>query len=162
MVDGFDERFALPSREDSDLYFTLIERHASVTFAPQAMVEHPGAPAPFGRSLSLQKKNYYEALLYKKHPNLYRRCAGLPIIKHFYLMALLFAAGLAAWVLRWPYFSALSLAAWGILTLSFMAWRLKNAPLTWNSCWDIFLTSMAVPFIAVYWHLLGYLKFWKV
>jgi len=45
-VGGFDERFTAAWREDSDLFFALIERGRRVTRADDALVVHPIRPAP--------------------------------------------------------------------------------------------------------------------
>ena len=40
--------------------------------APQAVVVHPVRPAAWGVSLGQQRKSMFNALLYQKHPQLYR------------------------------------------------------------------------------------------
>src|SRR5262249_36180503 len=72
-VGGCDERFAAAWREDSDLQFTLLARGARMTKAPDAVVVHPVRQAPWGVSLRQQRKVRFDALLYRKHPDLYRR-----------------------------------------------------------------------------------------
>ena len=72
-VEGFDERFAMAWREDADLWLTFIERGEPLVAAEDAIVVHPLRPAPWGVSLSQQRKSQYNALLYKKHPVLYRQ-----------------------------------------------------------------------------------------
>ncbi len=72
-VGGFDERFAVAWREDSDLHFALLERGGRIVAAPDAVVVHPVRPSPWGVSLRQQRKGQFDALLYKKHPALYRR-----------------------------------------------------------------------------------------
>src|SRR4051794_22427638 len=69
---GFDERFTAAWREDSDLQFALIERGARVAAAPAAVVVHPVRPARWGVSLRLQWKSQFDALLFRKHPQLFR------------------------------------------------------------------------------------------
>src|SRR5207249_4945767 len=78
-VGGFDERFTAPWREDSDLFFSLLERRARdhperrFVWARDAVVIHPVRPAPWGVSLGQQRKAMFNALLFKKHPRLYRQ-----------------------------------------------------------------------------------------
>ena len=69
---GFDERFTAAWREDSDLAFTVLERHECIVRAPRAIVVHPVRAARWGSSIGQQRKSMYNALLYKKHPALYR------------------------------------------------------------------------------------------
>jgi GT2 family glycosyltransferase len=70
-VDGFDERFLRAWREDSDLHFKLIEAYGEVPKASLAVVQHPVREAPFGISLKQQANMMFDALLFKKHPELY-------------------------------------------------------------------------------------------
>ena len=72
-VGGFDERFAMAWREDSDLWLTFMGRGEMLVSAEDAVVIHPLRAAPWGVSLSQQRKSQYNALLYKKHPELYRQ-----------------------------------------------------------------------------------------
>jgi glycosyltransferase involved in cell wall biosynthesis len=69
-VGGFDERFTAAWREDSDLFFALLESKARIVHVPEAVVVHPIRPAPWGISLRQQRKSLFNALLYKKHPAL--------------------------------------------------------------------------------------------
>ena len=69
---GFDERFSAAWREDSDLHFRLLHQGGRIVWAPAALVVHPW-PARWGVSLKQQRKSQFNALLYKKHPRLYRQ-----------------------------------------------------------------------------------------
>ncbi len=72
-VGGFDERFQAAWREDSDLHFALLRRGDRIVKAPAAVVVHPVRPAPWGVSLKQQRKSLFNALLFKKYPELYRQ-----------------------------------------------------------------------------------------
>jgi GT2 family glycosyltransferase len=48
---GFDERFRLAWREDSDLHFRLLQAGARIARANDALVVHPARAAPWGASL---------------------------------------------------------------------------------------------------------------
>src|SRR4051812_41746778 len=50
-VGGFDERFRLAWREDSDLHFSLLQAGARIVRAADAVVVHPVRPAGWGVSL---------------------------------------------------------------------------------------------------------------
>lgn len=156
---GFDEAFTLPWREDSDLQFRLIEAGVRFAHAPWAVVVHPVRPAPFGVSLSQQKKIMYDALLYKKHPRLYRaRIRALPRWDYYLVVASLLgailtgAAGLAGSAL-------LFLAAWLLLTLNFALQRLSGTRPTPRHILEVALTSAIIPPLAVFWRLVGALRF---
>ncbi|HEX5418395.1 MAG TPA: glycosyltransferase, partial [Gammaproteobacteria bacterium] len=55
-IGGFDERFEIAWREDSDLFFRLLEHGARVVHLTDAAVLHPIRRAPWGVSISQQKK----------------------------------------------------------------------------------------------------------
>jgi glycosyltransferase involved in cell wall biosynthesis len=63
-VGGFDPRFRVAWREDSDLFFGLLERALPLAYAPGALVVHPVRPARWGVSVGQQRKNLFNALLY--------------------------------------------------------------------------------------------------
>ena len=67
-IGGLDERFASGAREASDLCYTLRERHGRVAHSERAVVAYPSSP-PEPRRADLGAA----ALLYGKHPVLYRR-----------------------------------------------------------------------------------------
>ncbi len=73
IVGGFDERFPLAWREDTDLYFRLLKHEMNIVHEPQAVVVHPVRPARWGVSLMQQAKSQFDVLLYRKHPDLYRQ-----------------------------------------------------------------------------------------
>ena len=72
-VDGFDERFTFPFREDSDLYYRVEALGGVMVREPLARVVHPAPRGRFGVSARLQRYSTSNALLYKKHPERYRR-----------------------------------------------------------------------------------------
>jgi glycosyltransferase involved in cell wall biosynthesis len=158
-VDGFDERFPLPWREDTDLWFTLLESGANLIDAPDAVVVHPAREAPWGASLKEQRKSLYNALLYKKHPGLYCRFvqkspraayygAVIGASTAFFGLAtgrrLTFAAG-ALW--------------WAALTTRFIAKRLEGTSHSPEHVAEMLLTSALVPPLSLYWRLRGALRF---
>ncbi len=59
-------------REDSDLQFRLLREAGPVGRSADAVVVHPVRPERWGVSLRQQKNVFFDALLYKKHPQLYR------------------------------------------------------------------------------------------
>ena len=158
-IGGLDENFTAAWREDSDLYFTLLEGGYNVAAAPQAVVVHPVRPAPWGASLRQQRKILFDALLYKKHRALYRRCIrkGPPWRYYAILVSLLaFAAGIAT------HLPSLALTAgllWLALTLQFFGTRLRDTSRRPLHVIEMALTSALIPPIAVFWRLVGALRF---
>ncbi|MEI2415163.1 glycosyltransferase [Orrella sp. JC864] len=160
-VDGFDERYALAWREDSDLHFKLLERGMRIVRAPEAIVLHPFRPVPFAAGLRMQKKVMYDVLLYKKFPRLYRAKvrAGPPwrYLLHTGCLVLALAAALAGW-------SALALgagAAWLALTLAFFLQRLRGTRRTPALVADLALTSALIPLLSIAWRVAGAIRFRK-
>jgi glycosyltransferase involved in cell wall biosynthesis len=158
-IGGFDERFTRPWREDSDLYFTLLERHARVVRAPAALVLHPPRRVDAGANLRAHRNLLFEALLYKKHPRLYReKIAWVPPLSYYATVAA--AAFAVGWLLAGDFESARNAgAAWFGLTATLAVRRQRGCSRTWTHLRDMALTSAAIPFLAVFWRLYGALRF---
>ncbi len=158
-VGGFDERFTVAWREDSDLHFTLLERGYHVERVPEAIVVHPVRPAPWGVSIVQQKKSLYNALLYKKHPDCYWRYIQPAPPWHYYVIVLallLVPSGLVAQV---PVVALSAAGLWSLMTGRFCLQRLdgtSRAP--WHIA-EMAMTSALIPPLAVYWRVRGALKF---
>jgi len=156
---GFDERFEQAWREDSDLYFRLIDGGARVAHVCDAIVVHPVRPAAWGVSLKQQRKVLYDALLFKKHRALYReRIRGGPRWDYYLIVAALAATAAAAAA------GAASVAAgasglWLVLTGRFCAERLRPATKKLSHVTEIIVTSILIPPIAVFWRLVGALRY---
>ena len=95
---GFDEEFTSAWREDSELHFRLLAGGERLVQAPGAVVVHPVRPARWGVSISQQRKSMFNALLYKKHPALYRTHISPVHPWHYYaiVLALILSAACAA------------------------------------------------------------------
>jgi glycosyltransferase involved in cell wall biosynthesis len=147
---GFDERFKLPWREDSDLHFRLLEAGYGIARAPAALVVHPPRPAPWGVSLRQQRKVMFDALLFRKHRRLYRsRIRRTPRWDYYAIVAALMAG------LIWP--PALLLWLW--LTADFCLRRLRGTSKAPRHVADMVVTSMLIPPLAVFWRLVGAFKY---
>jgi glycosyltransferase involved in cell wall biosynthesis len=158
-VGGFDERFTRAWREDSDLQFRLEKQAGAVGHAPKAIVEHPVRAAHWGSSASAQAKVYFDALLYKKHPRLYRARIRRVPPWHYYVMvlALLVAAVTAIGGHGTAALSALAL--WLAMTAAFCIQRLRGAALTPAHVAEMIVTSALIPPLSIYWRLRGALAF---
>ncbi len=158
-VGGFDERFRRAWREDSDLHFSLLKHCGPIGWAPAAVVVHPVRDAPWGLSLRNQANVYFDALLYKKHPQLYRHKVRRHPPWHYFAIV---AASLAA-------LACLAAGAWGAALacallalagiLGFAVHRLRRTSKEPAHVLEMLLTSAAIPFAAVYWRTLGALRF---
>jgi cellulose synthase/poly-beta-1,6-N-acetylglucosamine synthase-like glycosyltransferase len=158
-VGGFDERFAAAWREDSDLIFTLRERGASVTCAPDAMVVHPVRPASWGVSIKQQRKSLFNALLYKKHPVLYRQyIQAAPPWPYYAIIGALLVA-LMGVSRRSGILTLVGLGLWTWLTGRFCMQRLRYTSHAPRHVIEMMITSVAIPPLAIFWRLRGALKF---
>ena len=154
-VGGFDERFSMAWREDSDLHFTLIEGGYTIVHAPAALVVHPLRDVRFAAGIAMQKKVFFDVLLYRKHPQLYReKIRPSPPWLYLCISILLVLTPVLAVAGRTDLASA-TLLAWALLTLWFFAWRLRRSALTLRNAVELFITSMAIPPLSIYWRLKG-------
>jgi hypothetical protein len=159
MVGGFDERFTAAWREDSDLIFMLLEHDVRCIAAPDAVVIHPIRPAQWGISIRQQRKSMYNALLYKKHPALYRQKVQATPPWHYYcivcaLLVLLIGVMSEAWLL-----ALISLGIWVYFTGRFCALRLQHTSHSLSHTAEMIVTSIVIPPLAILWRLRGAIKF---
>jgi GT2 family glycosyltransferase len=158
-IGGFDDRFLRPWREDSDLYFTLLERGYQVRHAPSAIVLHPVRDAPPSACLKQHGNLLYDALLYKKHPRLYRsKIASAPPLR-YYLAVAAFGLSLIAAMLGFGSAAVVFSAAWLLTTALIIQRRLKGMSSRRSVIMGIVWTSFFIPFLAVYWRLAGSLRY---
>ncbi len=156
---GFDERFRLAWREDADLYFRLLDSHAEVVHALAAVVVHPIRPAPWGVSLAQQRKVLFDALLYKKHPQRYREKIRAAPRWDYYLVVLALLACGGGLIARMPLVAAAAAGIWFALTARFCVMRLRPTVKTASHIGEMILTSALIPPLAVFWRVVGALKF---
>ena len=158
-VSGFDERFSMAWREDSDLHFKLIEGGYTIRRSEAALVVHPLRPMPFAASIGMQKKVLYDVLLYRKHPKLYRqRIRPTPPWKYLAISGLLLAGAGCAIAGQWVA-AGLFLAAWLLASLMFFMARLRASARTWRNIIEVLLTSFVIPPLSVFWRLVGVRRF---
>lgn len=161
-VGGFDERFAEAWREDSDLIFTLMERAkgiAQLVHAPDAVVIHPVRPARWGTSLLQQRKNMYNALLYKKHPSLYRKRLGRVTPWRYYVILIALLLCLAGLVTKQPALALGAAMVWTATTGLFFLQRLERTSRAPQHVAEMAITSILIPPVALYWRAKGALKY---
>ena len=122
-----------------------------MTQAPQRELQH--------QADRQQRNAYFDALLYKKHPKLYReRILRAPPWDYYAIVALTLAAPVL-WAADVGGSAAVSglLAAAGVLRLAVK--RLRRTALTPEHIVEMVLTSAVIPFLSVYWRLRGALHF---
>ncbi|MBO9689960.1 MAG: glycosyltransferase [Mitsuaria chitosanitabida] len=153
-IDGFDERFQRAWREDSDLQFRL-QAMGELGRADAALVWHPVRPERWGVSLRQQRNIFFDALLYRKHPRLYRERVR-PVPPWDYYAVVLLTAGAATLALTGNAPGAvLMLAAAIALVLRIAVRRLRRTSHAPSHVAEMLCTSAAIPFLSVYWRLRG-------
>ncbi len=156
---GFDERFRVAWREDSDLYFRLIDAGVRIVHVPQALVVHPVRPAAWGVSIRQQRKVMFDALLYKKHPQLYRsRIRARPRWDYYFILsALVMAVGALLAGVGW--LAVLAGSMWLAATAAFAYKRLRHTTKAPAHVAEMLVTSSVIPPLAAFWRLYGAVKF---
>jgi hypothetical protein len=112
-----------------------------------------------GVSLRQQRKSLFDALLYKKHPDLYRRHIrpAAPLDYYGMLLALLTAlgGGLAGSVVV-PVGAG---CVWAVLMVRFLGRRLRGTSRAPAHLAEMVCTSLLIPALSVFWRLYGAVKF---
>lgn len=161
MVGGFDERYTLAWREDSDLQFSLLKEGCEIVQAPQAIVLHPLRPGRFAAGLAMQKKIMFDVLLYRKHPALYRsRIRKGPPWFYLWVTASLLVA-VVAFLAGWTAVATVAICLWAAGSLYFFFYRLARSALTWRNIAELFVTSALIPPLSIFWRVVGAIRFGK-
>lgn len=158
-IGGFDERFVYAWREDSDLYFNLLEQGAELRKVPAACVVHPVRSASWGISIRLQRNSMFNALLYKKHPTLYRQHIepGPPLL--YYTMVGLLTFALVQYLGDFRSGAVASLAGWSAALVVFLSRRAASVRLDPPHLAELLVTSIVIPPLSVFWRIYGAIKF---
>ena len=159
LTGGFDEKFTMAWREDSDLQFKFIINNIPIVSVPEAIVTHPVRKPKWGVSLKEERKGIFNALLFKKYPNLYRQKIQKQRPWLYYWILGSFVAAVSGLIADWPFIFVLGIITWFVLTLVFTTKRLKNTSRRWSHILEIVVTSAAIPFLSIYWRWYGALKY---
>jgi glycosyltransferase involved in cell wall biosynthesis len=153
-VGGFDERFTLAWREDSDLQFALLSHGYRIAKAEDAVVIHPARPAPWGVSLKQQRQGLFDPLLYRKHPQLYQERVP-PLPRSYYAAVAAVLTLLVSLLLGQIWLAAAALLVWLVLIARLTLRRLSGTSLAPAHVLEMVVTSAAIPFLSIYWRLVG-------
>jgi len=123
--------------------------------AQGAVIVHPVRPATWGISLRQQRRSLFDALLYKKHPELYQRKIQPSRPWDYYAIV---AAVASAWLGSKPV-AWMAAPCWAWLTARFCVRRLRRTSLAPGHVAEMVVTSLAIPFLSVFWRLYGAWKF---
>jgi GT2 family glycosyltransferase len=154
-IGGFDERYRMAWREDSDLQFELLRRGARIGCATGAVVVHPIRPAKWGVSVKQQKRVVFDALLYKKYPRDYRRwIRPQPPWQYYLAVLLLIALAYSAFLGYTPVATAAAIG-WLAVTAAFCWRRLRATQKSPAHVLEMIATSALIPPVSVFWRLAG-------
>lgn len=158
-IGGFDERFTAAYREDSDLQFRLERCGRVLTRVERVRVIHPAPPGRFAVSLRLQRYSMFNALMYRQHPERFRReLEPRPPLHYYAIIAA--AVGAALGLLTGRRATALAgLLGWAGLETRFFLRRARGTSRAPRHLADLALTSLLIPWLSVYWRLRGALRF---
>jgi hypothetical protein len=122
-------------------------------------VIHPAPAGEFGVSLRLQRYSAFNALLYRKHPERYRReiQSRPPLLYYAIAASLAWTAG-ALLARRWRAASP-GAGAWLALEGMFFARRARGVRHDRRHLADLALTSALIPLLSIYWRLRGALRY---
>ncbi len=152
---GFDERFRLAWREDSDLHFKILKSSYTLGRAPAARIVHPVRQAPWGISIKEQRKSMFNALLYKKSPDLYRKRIQAHPPLNYYAIVLSALGSLACFMIGLDTLAWASTLLWFGFTLHFAFNRLRRTKHTPSHVLEMLYTSVFIPPLSVFWRLYG-------
>ncbi|MBS7565012.1 glycosyltransferase [Mucilaginibacter sp. Bleaf8] len=158
-VGGFDERFAMAWREDSDLHFKLLQANIPLRKIEEAMIVHPVREAPWGVSIKEQKKTLFNALLYKKFPELYQQQIQARPPVTYYVMVVSFFAAIITLLAGHTITALILFTIWLMFTLQFTLKRLAHTSHSAPHIYEMLYTSAVIPFASVYWHFYGCWKY---
>jgi len=159
IVNGFDERFSMAWREDSDLEFKLLQQDIHIHHVPEALIVHPVRQAPWGISIQEQRKGMFNALLYKKYPDLYRKKIQTKPCWNYYAMILALFLLVVAVGNDHFWLALICAACYAYLLVNFITKRLLFTSKRRSHVWEMIATSVAIPFLSVYWQLYGAYKY---
>lgn len=158
-VNGFDERFKVAWREDSDLEFKLLENNISVFKINDAVVVHPVRKARWGVSIAEQRKSMFNALLYKKYPSLFRKRIQSSPAWNYYLIIVGYVMIIAGVVVHNKLIGWSGALLYLGLTTAFIIKRLGRTSRSYDHVMEMIATSLVIPFASIYWTLYGSVKY---
>lgn len=156
---GFDERFELAWREDSDLAFTLLDLGHRIEHAPAARVVHPVRPARWGVSVGQQHKAMYNALLHRKHPERFPWSPRNGPIWEYYRITGALLATAAALALDRRRLGLGFAALWAALVGRFARRRLAGTSKAPRHVAEMIATSTILPPLGIFWRLRGAVRY---
>lgn len=158
-VHGFDERYKAAWREDSDLEFKFISQNIPIVKIKDAVVVHPVRQAPWGISIKEQKKGIYDALLFKKFPQLYRSKIQTKPLWNYYLINIFWIVLFISAITNNMLIMIIVLGLQLLLLSNFVYKRLKSSKKSLSHILEMLGTSIIIPSLSIFWRIYGSVKF---
>lgn len=158
-VGGFDERFKMAWREDSDLQFKFIDCGIPIVKVMDACVVHPVRKAPWGISIKEERKGMFNALLYKKYPKLYKEKIQPNPPWHYYAIAGFLLMLMIGLLVDAVLLKAGGLSGWLLMTSWFTWKRLDSTSHAWDHVVEMIFTSAVIPLLSLFWKFYGSWKY---
>ncbi len=156
---GFSEDFTLASHEDSDLQFKMIRKGVPISKCPEAVVLHPIEPPQ--SLLAEQRLKSYDALLYKRHPDLFRQ--RMPQQRRQLLQytgaILSLTVAFSAVLTGHTTLALFAVGIWGFLIADLFHKNLPSGPLTVDGLKQALTMATAAPVLSIFWRLHGAVKY---
>ena len=159
LVDGFDEEFPDAWREDSALEFELLKHQIPILKLQNAEVTHPVRKAPWGISIQDQKKSMFNALLFKKHPDFYRKKIASQPVWSYYLIIFLSLTAILFFAFDYQIKGFITLGIWFLVIAKFIYKRLKGSNISFSHSIEMIVTSLLIPYLSVYWTIRGAIRY---
>ncbi|AQG80264.1 glycosyltransferase family 2 protein [Spirosoma montaniterrae] len=160
-VGGFEEAFDVAWDDDNDFRFKLIQAGIPVGKCPEAVVLHPIPESPWYAPIYAERRNSYDALLYKRHPDLFRE--RMPnyrgLVLQYYVCVLSVLMALIGLLAGSVPAITLGVGTWATLSADLILRFLPDGRLDWRTIKHAILTGLATPFVSVYWRLYGAVKY---
>jgi hypothetical protein len=128
-------------------------------YVPRAVVIHPVRSASWGISIKQQRKSMYNALLYKKHPALYRQKIQAAPPWHYYCILAALLVALVSMVAGFWLFALGALTVWMIMTGRFCLQRLYQTSHAPSHVMEMIVTSILIPPLSIFWRIVGAIRF---
>ncbi|GAB3928480.1 glycosyltransferase family 2 protein [Larkinella terrae] len=160
-IGGLDERFDIAWREDSDLQFRLLKLGVTIVKNRNAIIVHPCRTSPWWASLKDERRNAYDALLYKQHTRLFRDRIPMyrRLVTLYYIFVFSFLLGILCWLSYHQQASAICLIIWTICLSALIQRRLRGTAWSVRQIGQTLLKALLTPFLSVYWRLYGAVKY---
>ncbi|MFP4465491.1 MAG: glycosyltransferase, partial [Candidatus Goldiibacteriota bacterium] len=162
-IGGFDERFNMANREDTDLAFSAITAGAKFKFAPEIKVLHPPRKNSYKSLFKNAKFGFFEPLLFKKHSGLFfkklfwREEWFFPVYYWGYytlpvFLVIYFVSDSSFWLLAGLFLYASSFA----VTLFSL---LRKKKFEFKPFLQVFFLMLFIPYLRLFRIIAGFIKF---